>query len=114
MAQTPVATEGSVPIGFALATSKSIKEQSWSSPVIGIFLKESLDELITQLYNSIMNSEKSKTTSRKGAKLMDRTGQKLGNYRIVCPLGRGGFADVYLGEHIYLKTPVAVKVLRTT
>jgi len=44
--------------------------------------------------------------------MQDRVGQQLGNYRLVRPLGYGGFADVYLGEHIYLKTQVAVKVLR--
>jgi serine/threonine protein kinase len=43
----------------------------------------------------------------------DRTvGKQLGNYHLVELLGRGGFADVYLGEHIYLKTPAAIKVLR--
>jgi len=41
----------------------------------------------------------------------DRIGQKLGNYRLVRLLGRGGFAEVYLGEHIYLETPAAIKVL---
>lgn len=38
-------------------------------------------------------------------------GEQLGNYRIVRALGQGGFAEVYLGEHIYLKSPAAVKVL---
>ena len=38
-------------------------------------------------------------------------GEQLGNYRIVRTLGQGGFAEVYLGEHIYLKSPAAVKVL---
>ncbi|GCE30563.1 hypothetical protein KDA_60470 [Dictyobacter alpinus] len=36
----------------------------------------------------------------------------LGNYRLLELLGQGGFADVYLGEHIYLKTSAAIKVLR--
>jgi serine/threonine protein kinase len=36
---------------------------------------------------------------------------KLGNYSIVRLIGRGGFANVYLGEHIYLKIPAAIKVL---
>lgn len=39
--------------------------------------------------------------------------QQLGNYRIIQLIGRGGFANVYLGEHIYLKTQVAIKVLQT-
>ncbi len=45
--------------------------------------------------------------------MADLIGQQLGNYRIIGLIGRGGFADAYLGEHIYLKTQVAIKVLRT-
>jgi serine/threonine protein kinase len=38
--------------------------------------------------------------------------EQLGNYRLMCLLGQGGFADVYLGEHIYLNTQAAIKVLQ--
>lgn len=42
-----------------------------------------------------------------------RIGKKFGNYRIVKLLGKGGFANVYLGEHIDSKEPpAAVKLLR--
>ncbi len=41
------------------------------------------------------------------------TQQMVGNYRLMRPLGRGGFANIYLGEHVYLNTKVAVKVLNT-
>ena len=34
----------------------------------------------------------------------------LGNYRILRLIGEGGFARVYLGEHIFLKTYAALKV----
>jgi serine/threonine protein kinase/uncharacterized membrane protein len=44
--------------------------------------------------------------------MIDRSGQQLGNYRVLRPVGRGGFADVYLGEHVYLRTQVAIKVLQ--
>src|SRR5579863_7192676 len=40
-------------------------------------------------------------------------GQQWGNYRVLRLLGRGGFAEVYLGEHIYLKSYAALKVLHT-
>jgi eukaryotic-like serine/threonine-protein kinase len=42
--------------------------------------------------------------------MADRTGQRLGNYRLTQLLGRGGFAEVYMGEHVRLGTLVAVKV----
>jgi serine/threonine protein kinase len=41
----------------------------------------------------------------------DRLGQQLGNYRLIRKLGQGGFAEVYLGEHLHLKTRAAVKIL---
>ncbi len=47
------------------------------------------------------------------ATMADRTGQLFGNYRLTHLLGQGGFADVYLGEHVHLNTFAAIKVLRT-
>ncbi len=43
----------------------------------------------------------------------DQVGQRLGNYQLTRLLGAGGFAQVYLGEHIYLGTQAAIKVLDT-
>ena len=43
--------------------------------------------------------------------MTDRVGQQFGNYRVLRLLGRGGFADVYLGEHVYLKSYAALKML---
>ncbi len=40
-------------------------------------------------------------------------GKYLGNYRLIKQLGQGGFATVYLGEHRYLSTRAAIKVLNT-
>ena len=44
--------------------------------------------------------------------MTDRLGQQLGNYKLLRLIGRGGFSEVYLGEHVYLKTQVAIKVLQ--
>jgi serine/threonine protein kinase len=43
--------------------------------------------------------------------MADRVGQRFGNYALTRLLGRGGFAEVYLGEHVYLNTQTAMKVL---
>ena len=45
--------------------------------------------------------------------MTNRVGQRLGNYRLIRLLGRGGFAEVYLGEHVHLGTQAAIKVLHT-
>lgn len=46
----------------------------------------------------------------------DLIGQQLGNYRLTALLGKGGFARVYLGEHIFLgsQAKAAIKVLNET
>src|SRR5215469_14849734 len=43
--------------------------------------------------------------------MANRVGQQLGKYQLTHMLGRGSFAEVYLGEHVHLKTEAAVKVL---
>jgi eukaryotic-like serine/threonine-protein kinase len=40
-----------------------------------------------------------------------RLNAQFGNYRLLSLLGQGGFSEVYLGEHIYLKTQAAIKIL---
>lgn len=39
-------------------------------------------------------------------------GQSFGNYRLLRLVGSGAFADIYLGEHYYLRTRAAVKIAR--
>src|SRR5260370_26533552 len=41
----------------------------------------------------------------------NRVGEQLGSYYLRSLLGEGGFAEVYLGEHLHLGTQVAIKVL---
>ncbi len=43
--------------------------------------------------------------------MLDYVGQQLGNYSVLRLLGQGGAASVYLGEHIYLKSHAALKIL---
>ena len=45
--------------------------------------------------------------------MTDHIGEQLGNYRLLRLLGQGGFAAVYLGEHVYLQSHAALKVLHT-
>jgi serine/threonine protein kinase len=42
-----------------------------------------------------------------------RIGERFGNYRLLRTLGQGSFAEVYLGEHIHLKSFAAIKILHT-
>ena len=43
--------------------------------------------------------------------MSNRVGQQLGNYRLLRLIGRGSFAEVYLGEHLLLGSQAAIKVL---
>jgi eukaryotic-like serine/threonine-protein kinase len=45
--------------------------------------------------------------------MTNRVDQQLGNYRLLRLIGEGGFAQVYLGEHIHLGTQAAIKILDT-
>ncbi|HWS85206.1 MAG TPA: protein kinase [Ktedonobacteraceae bacterium] len=44
--------------------------------------------------------------------MIDYTGQQIGSYQLVQRLGRGGFASVYLGQHVRITTQqAAIKLL---
>lgn len=48
--------------------------------------------------------------TKNNAGMIDRTGQQLGNYRLLCALELDKYAGVYLGEHIQFKRQCVVKV----
>ena len=45
--------------------------------------------------------------------MADRGGQQFGNYRLTGLLGQGGYAEVYLSQHVRLNLQAAIKVLHT-
>lgn len=45
--------------------------------------------------------------------MSDHIGEQFGNYVLTRLLGKGGFAEVYLGQHVYLKNLAAIKILLT-
>lgn len=45
--------------------------------------------------------------------MKDLVGQQFGNYHLTRLLGKGGFAEVYLGQHVRLNMQAAIKVLQT-
>src|SRR5436305_912276 len=45
--------------------------------------------------------------------MLERIGQRFGNYSLLDLLAEDGFSKVYLGEHQEAKKPVVIKVLHT-
>jgi serine/threonine protein kinase/WD40 repeat protein len=45
--------------------------------------------------------------------MADRSGERIGSYRLIRLLGEGGFAQVYLAEHRLLHVWAAIKILQT-
>jgi len=45
--------------------------------------------------------------------MTDRVGQRFGDYRLTRFIGKGGFGDVYLGQHVTDNTPAAIKLMET-
>jgi tRNA A-37 threonylcarbamoyl transferase component Bud32 len=56
------------------------------------------------------NVAEAQAQSNPVAGLSKPVNRRLGNYRLIRLLGNGGFADVYLGEQVYLKIHAAIKV----
>src|SRR5579859_496991 len=73
-----------------------------SSPIIRAF----------QAGDNYQNDERSCSKREKGYSMTERVGERFGNYSLTELLGSGGFAETYLGEHAYLKTFAAIKVLQ--
>jgi eukaryotic-like serine/threonine-protein kinase len=45
--------------------------------------------------------------------MSDLVGQQWGKYRLIRLLGQGGFAQVYLGQHLRLNMFAAIKIVHT-
>ena len=102
-------------------TPPSLREQNLSIPheVETVVMKalskdpakryETIQDFAEALEEAI-NSDTNKTDKYK---MPDRSGEQFGQYRLVRLLGQGGFAEVYLGQHIKLETFAAIKVLHT-
>ena len=46
-------------------------------------------------------------------KILDLTGQKLGNVRLIKKIGHGSYGEIFQGEHLFTKRLLAVKILHT-
>ena len=74
---------------------------------------QAFTEAFEQACRSDQSTIQNETDQHADKSSTDRVGQQFGNYRLTRLLGQGAFAEVYLGEHIHLKTEAAVKVLDT-
>ena len=73
-----------------------------------------MSSLHLNIHNQPGITQKMRTLhEREDSSLENRVGQQLGNYNLMRLLGAGGFAEVYLGEHIHLQTQSAIKLLHT-
>src|SRR5947209_7135028 len=86
----------------------------------GVLCDRLLDVYIYFLYNTsglleIIDQLKNVMLARnrmfRRPNMADRTGQQFGNYRLVRPLGQGGYAEVYQAQHLRLNQQAAIKVL---
>jgi serine/threonine protein kinase len=78
--------------------------KAWSVPPPTQAEKQRLLAALQQQYSFYYGREKT---------MPDRIGQQFGQYKLVSLLGLGGFAEVYLGEHIELNAhQAAVKILK--
>lgn len=85
------------------------------TPLYGKLVRRSSKRQSNTLKNALLNVLSGEGFSSSGmSDMVSIIGQQLGNYRVLRSLGRGGFAEVYLGQHLYLKTYAALKVLRTS
>lgn len=76
-------------------------------------MKKAMDDFI-QLQKNSMHAAVQKSSGKELSgmpKRIDRIGRQVGNYRLIQLLEKGGFAEIYLGEHVYLNTYAAIKIL---
>jgi serine/threonine protein kinase len=114
-------SDGTVKVLHINASPLSLREQNSSIPheVETVVMKalskdpEKRYETIQDFADALEEAINSDTDKTGKYKMPDRSGEQFGKYRLVRLLGSGGFAEVYLGQHIKLNTFAAIKVLHT-
>jgi serine/threonine protein kinase len=100
-----------------LATEFTARQRQGECPTIGEYVERypELAEEIRLLFPTIARLEKQKVSRQRAANgsvlLAGRQLERLGDFRIVCELGRGGMGIVYESEQQSLARRVAIKVL---
>jgi eukaryotic-like serine/threonine-protein kinase len=98
--------------GFSLSPSAGLQTRAMTLPVNAPQeIPPAPPVSLQQLPNS--PEEHVQDNSQDEESVSNRAGQRLGNYQLMRLLGEGGFAEVYLGEHIHLGSQAAIKVLHS-
>ena len=89
-----------------------LNDPDLSCPNCGAGISGSDDLLSTASGDVLSTFDEGGADRRKIFKRMLQDGEIFDKYKIIRLLGRGGMADVYLAEHLLLKQPCALKLMR--
>ena len=74
---------------------------------LGLYLTETAMWMAVAIAIAVYGSQKISSLREEAL-----AARKLGQYQLKRPLGRGGMGEVYLAEHVLLRRPCAVKIIR--